>query len=357
MRERQTASLLASGSATSDKWLSYVPNAGWGNQLFALANALFIATHLGRGIVRVGKSNRRCHPLSLAGCPVAARDRVTSLLCTQVLPAALHEDDTPLGIVTAICSGQTPNDFLLSNYASVVSKSPRVNIAAYLNVSALGVPTTTTVDSTTCTAPDCVTTDAHCMSPTDVTDKLIPMLKSGGNGTATLVRTGFSYSLPKPGALGWAKGGIPAVTGCSIKYRGDVVSRAKALLATKMGSAYDAAHVRVNLTKNWHAVLTPVLKSPADTPLYLMSDNLTGAPPLHSLRTAVLNVCACCASSTLHSADIRGNTRRDARPTDWRASVWPQRCSRSPSRSPSARSTRTRRLRTRIPPRSLRSRG
>ena len=203
-----------------------------------------------------------------------------------MLPAALHEVDTPLKIVTAVCSGQTSNDFLLSNYASVVSKNPRVNVDAFLNVSALGVPTTT-ISTAACAAPDCVTTDAYCLSPSDVVTKLVPALRSGVNGTASLLRTGFVYSLPKPGALGWSKGsggiassgGIAGLTGCSIKYRGDVAARVKAVLATRLSAAYDAAHVRVNISKNWHAVLTPVLEAPADTPLYLMSDNITGAAP------------------------------------------------------------------------------
>ena len=63
--------VLASGASTSGKWLSYVPKAGWGNQLFALANALFLATQLDRGIVRdAGAPNPRSARLPSPRHPV-----------------------------------------------------------------------------------------------------------------------------------------------------------------------------------------------------------------------------------------------------------------------------------------------
>ena len=238
--------------AAAPKAMSFVPIAGWGNQLISLANALFIATQLGRSIVV---------PLATKQNDVADPDSVCN--SKEMVHMVPHPIDASI---------------VIGRYDKLAALDDRPLVSAFLDTSLWPVPALSAAPA--CGA-SCMVVNDTCEEVPFVLNKTIPSLKVGAPARAALLRFASTFTLPDAGRT-WHNTTLlqpTDVVGCKIRYLPALVKRVRALLPP----AYDAVHIRsLNAAHGeganaaWQTELEPLLAS-NPTPLYIMADNLTAA--------------------------------------------------------------------------------
>ena len=228
-----------STNAPRQRLLSYVPHSGWGNQLRALTNALFLASSLNR---------------------------------TLVVPRALkHIDITGYG--TCSTSGNLQGTQLkagahlerLDAYAKLATERPPVSnfldAAHWANVPSvehiLGRTDSLSVQSV----------NDQCVNETVLVSNVLPRLQSE---EAALLQLGSTFTLHAPRACT-----------CAIVYRKDLVASIMNLGTSKLGGEFDALHLRLgegqHLKFDAQELVSAALSANVARPLYVASDNVDDA--------------------------------------------------------------------------------
>ena len=215
--------------------LSYVPHSGWGNQLRALTNALFLASSLNR---------------------------------TLVVPRALkHSDMAGYG-----CSSSGNWQFEAGahlerhdSYAKLATERPPVSNfldqSGWHNVPSVEHILGRTDDLSVQSVVD------QCVNETVLVSEVLPRLRSE---EAALLQMGSTFTLHAPRACT-----------CAIAYRKDLVASIMKLGASKLGGEFDALHLRLDegqqLKFDAQKLVTAALSANVARPLFLASDNVDDA--------------------------------------------------------------------------------
>jgi hypothetical protein len=219
--------------------LSYVPHSGWGNQLRALTNALFLASSLDR---------------------------------TLVVPRALKHSDMA-GYGTCSASGNLQGTQLEAGahlvrhdaYAKIATERPPVSNfldqSAWHNVPSVEHIVGRTDDLSVQSVID------QCVNETVLVSEVLPRLRSE---EAALLQMGSTFTLHAPRACT-----------CAIAYRKELVASIMKLGASKLGDKFDALHLRLDegqrLKSDAQQLVSAALSANVARPLYLATDNVHDA--------------------------------------------------------------------------------
>ena len=222
--------------------LSYVPHSGWGNQLRAFTNALFLASSLNR---------------------------------TLVVPRALKHSDMGAYSLCSASGNLQGTQFeagahLVRHdaYAKIATERPPVSNfldqSGWQHVPSVEHILGRTDDLSVQSVVD------QCVNETHLVTEVLPRLRSEEAAQAALLQFGSTFTLHAPRACT-----------CAVAYRKDLVDSIMKLGASKLGDKFDALHLRLDerqhLKFDAQQLVSAALSANVARPLYLASDNVHDA--------------------------------------------------------------------------------
>ena len=238
------AAAAATTAKTQQRLLSYVPHSGWGNQLRALVNALFLASALNRTLV-VPRALKHSD-LLYGSCASGVSDLVA--------PSSRNGSAESL---------QQWKNQRHTEYAKLANDRPPVT--NFLDVDKWHVPTVQAVSASDISDSHIVSD--QCINETLLMSVVVPKLQAD---EASLLQMGSTFTLHAPRACN-----------CALSYRKDLVDNVMALGFQKLGESFDALHLRLDEGRHHkydtQKLVAAALNADVDRPLFVASDNADAA--------------------------------------------------------------------------------
>ena len=231
-----------STKAPGQRLLSYVPHSGWGNQLRALTNALFLASTLNRTLV----VPRALKHVDLAGYVICSSSGITEFAALTGKAGAHSEERHDTYAMLATERPPVSNFLDAAKWHSVQSVEHILGRIDNMSVQSV--------------------TD-QCVNETALVSMFLPRLQSE---EASLLQLGSAFTLH-----------APRVCTCAIAYRKDLVAGIMKLGRSKLGHEFDSLHLRLDegqhLRFDAEQLVSSALTANVARPLYLASDNVDDA--------------------------------------------------------------------------------